>query len=190
MIRYGRSVADNSYVLKSVSIRLLCICALGAALCAPVAGASTQHSVVTLSSLNAGVLAQLNVIRTEHHLARLKVNVGLTKSAAEHSTEMTEDGYFAHTSAGGGAFWKRLLQYYPQLPMKSWAVGENLLWTSGTLNPQQALALWMASPEHRANILNPTWRDIGVSSVSATDAPGTYDGQNVIVITTDFGVRG
>ena len=190
MIQLLPSLADNPCVLRSVSIRLLCICALGAALWAPVANASSKHSVATLSSLSAGVLTRLNMIRTEHHLTPLEVNVGLTKSAAQHSAEMTEDGYFAHASAGGGVFWKRLLQYYPQLPAKSWSVGENLLWTSGTLNSQQALALWMASPEHRANILNPTWRDVGVSSVGATDAPGAYDNQDVIVITTDFGVRG
>jgi uncharacterized protein YkwD len=168
---------------------LLCVCALGAALSAPVANASAQHSISMLSSLNAGVLTQLNMIRTEHHLAPLKINAGLDESATQHSTEMVTDGYFAHTSVNGAAFWKRLLRYYPQSSSGSWSVGENLLWTSGTLDPEQALALWMASPDHRANILNPTWRDIGVSSISEAAAPGAYDGLNVIVITTDFGVR-
>jgi uncharacterized protein YkwD len=49
--------------------------------------------------------------------------------------------------------------------------------------------MWMASPEHRRNILDPTWREIGIAAVHAASAPGTYGGQPVTVITTDFGVR-
>jgi uncharacterized protein YkwD len=46
----------------------------------------------------------------------------------------------------------------------------------------------MNSPEHRANILDPNWREIGISAQHAA-APGTYKGLEVTVITTDFGVR-
>jgi uncharacterized protein YkwD len=49
--------------------------------------------------------------------------------------------------------------------------------------------MWMASPPHRANILNPNWREIGIASASRADAPGAYDDLNVTVVTTDFGVR-
>jgi Uncharacterized protein with SCP/PR1 domains len=47
----------------------------------------------------------------------------------------------------------------------------------------------MNSPEHKANILNPRWRQIGISSVHVDAAPGTYQGLPVTIITTDFGVR-
>jgi uncharacterized protein YkwD len=47
----------------------------------------------------------------------------------------------------------------------------------------------MNSPEHRANLLNGRWREIGISAVHAVAAPGTYDGLDVTIITTDFGVR-
>jgi uncharacterized protein YkwD len=172
----------------SFTVRLLCICLLGAAFLAPVAGASGQRSISTLSSLNAGVLTQLNVVRAQHRLAPLRLNDGLTASASQHSSQMATDGFFAHNSADGTVFWKRLLQYYPRGP-GIWSVGENLLWTSGTVDPKRALALWMASPEHRVNILNPSWRDVGISSITAPAAPGIYEGLNVVVITTDFGMR-
>jgi uncharacterized protein YkwD len=168
-------------------LRVLCICCLGAVLIAPVAAASGQRSISTLSSLNLGVLTQLNLIRAQHQLAPLRINAGLAAAAAQHSTQMATDGYFAHNSSDGTSFWKRLLQYYPRGSAGSWSVGENLLWTSGALDPQQALALWMASPEHRANILNPTWRDVGISSISEPAAPGIYTGLNIVVVTTDFG---
>jgi uncharacterized protein YkwD len=51
------------------------------------------------------------------------------------------------------------------------------------------MKLWMASPEHRANILNPAWRQIGIAAVNSPSAPGTYGGHDVTVVTTDFGVR-
>ncbi len=47
----------------------------------------------------------------------------------------------------------------------------------------------MASPPHRANILNPAWREIGISSITSADAPGTFGNRDATVITTDFGVR-
>ena len=51
------------------------------------------------------------------------------------------------------------------------------------------LQMWMQSPEHRANILNPNWREIGISAVHSDGAPGAFGGQPVTIITTDFGVR-
>jgi uncharacterized protein YkwD len=68
-------------------------------------------------------------------------------------------------------------------------VGENLLWSSPNVDPARALDLWMHSPEHRANILSPRWREIGVSAAHFAAAPGTYDGAEVTIITTDFGSR-
>jgi uncharacterized protein YkwD len=49
--------------------------------------------------------------------------------------------------------------------------------------------MWMNSPEHRANILTPRWREVGISAVHVLGAPGTYDGRTVTIITTDFGIR-
>jgi uncharacterized protein YkwD len=102
---------------------------------------------------------------------------------------MAADGYFSHDSADHSAFWKRIQHFYPAGRYGYWAVGENLLWSSPDVDPAGALKLWMQSPEHRANMLNPRWREIGVSAVHAADAPGAYQGLDVTIITTDFGVR-
>jgi uncharacterized protein YkwD len=79
--------------------------------------------------------------------------------------------------------------YYGSTSYGYWSVGENLLWSSPDVDPQRALELWMASPEHRANILTARWREIGISALHVDSAPGTYAGLGVTVITTDFGVR-
>jgi uncharacterized protein YkwD len=158
---------------------------VGAAVAPQRASAAAGRSVSALSALDSGVLVQLNQIRVANGLVALTTSPGLSASAAQHSTEMISDGYFAHNSHDGSAFWKRLLRFYPEVGSARWSVGENLLEASGPIDPTSAMTMWMASPEHRANILNPAWREIGVSAVTGPGALGT----NTLVITTDFGVR-
>jgi uncharacterized protein YkwD len=168
------------------------VVALLAALLVPAATArpgATHGPRAALTSLESGVLAQLNAIRVQHHLVPLKLNAELTDSAAEHTREMEQDGYFAHDSADGTVFWKRIQHWYAQGASRYWSVGENLLWSAPTDDPTRALSLWMHSPEHRANILDPNWREIGVAALHVASAPGAYKGLEVTVITTDFGVR-
>jgi uncharacterized protein YkwD len=153
------------------------------------AGSDAKKSISTLGALDLGVVAQLNQVRVAAGLTPLQTSPELAAAATEHSTEMVTDGYFAHNSHSGAVFWKRVLHYYPLVGSHSWSVGENLLWTSGTLTASQAMALWMASPAHRANVLSPLWRQIGILSLGRSAAPGTFDGRTVIVITADFGVH-
>ena len=148
-----------------------------------------RRSISTLGALDLSVLEQLNQVRLKAGLVALQTSPALSASAAQHSTEMVIDGYFSHNSRNGTVFWKRLLHYYPLIGSDAWSVGENMLWTSGGLTAVHAVALWMASPEHRANVMNPRWRQIGISALQRSNAPGTFDGRTVIVIVTDFGVR-
>jgi uncharacterized protein YkwD len=141
------------------------------------------------ASLDATVLAQLNQVRISHGLTPLALSQQLNAAAREHSRDMIANGYFAHTSSDGSPFWKRIQQLYGSTHDSTWSVGENLFWSSGPPNATTALDAWMASPEHRANILNPTWRQIGIGATSSPDAPGSFDNLAVTVITTDFGAR-
>jgi uncharacterized protein YkwD len=166
--------------------------ALLAGLVVPAATArpGTAHGTrVALTSLESGVLQQLNAIRVQHHLVPLKLSADLTRSAAAHTREMERDGYFAHDSADGTVFWKRIQHWYAESGYHYWSVGENLLWSAPDIAAPGALQLWMNSPEHRENILDPDWREIGISALHAASAPGTYKGLEVTVITTDFGAR-
>ena len=160
-----------------------------AAVIAPIGTSATAQPRVTLSALETGVLEQLNDIRVAHGLVPLKLSPALTASATQHTEEMGTDGYFQHSSADGTVFWKRIEHWYPEADYSYWSVGENLLWSSPDVNAPAALQLWMNSPEHRANILAPRWREIGVSAVHFAAAGGTYNGLPVTIITTDFGVR-
>ncbi|HEX4679046.1 MAG TPA: CAP domain-containing protein [Gaiellaceae bacterium] len=163
--------------------------ALVGALAAPAAHSSKAANRVALSSLESGILSDLNKIRAQHGLQPVKISVRLTASAVQHSKEMGADGYFEHSSHDGTAFWKRIDHWYGQTGYRYWSVGENLLWSSPDVDPARAMQLWMNSPEHRANILSARWREIGISAEHFAAAPGTYKGLEVTIVTTDFGVR-
>ncbi|MFL5909208.1 MAG: CAP domain-containing protein [Gaiellaceae bacterium] len=160
-----------------------------AAVAAPSAPASTHHRTVSLTSLERGVLADINGFRAANHLAPLRLSASLTVAARSHSQQMQADGYFAHNSFDGTAFWKRIKAFYPSSRYGFWSVGENLLWSSPDVDAQHALTMWENSPEHRKNMLDPHWREIGISALHVSSAPGVYNGQPVTIVTTDFGVR-
>jgi uncharacterized protein YkwD len=186
----ARTPSADGLNMGTRALPLLALVATIAALAVPAtAFPSPSQNTVGLSSLEAGVLQQLNQIRSQHHLVPLTLSAPLTAASKQHSSEMGADGYFEHTSQDGTAFWKRIGRWYSQNGFRYWSVGENLLWSSPDVDAAQALDLWMHSPEHRANILSGRWREVGVSAVHLAGAPGTYDGREVTIITTDFGVR-
>jgi uncharacterized protein YkwD len=167
----------------------LAVAALGLWVVVSPAGATSDGGKVALSSLEQGVLQEINSIRREHGLAPLRLSARLSAAARQHSQEMAARGYFSHDSANGSSFDRRIARYYPLGRNRYWSVGENLLWSSPDVDPDGALQMWWNSPEHRKNMLTARWREIGVSAVHAATAPGTYGGREVTIVTTDFGVR-
>jgi uncharacterized protein YkwD len=65
-------------------------------------------------------------------------------------------------------------------------IGENLAWGTGSLARARAIVnLWLASPEHRANLLYRGYRTVGVGLVH-----GRFQGYlGASLITTDFAGR-
>jgi uncharacterized protein YkwD len=155
----------------------------------PAALSSSAGRQTTLATLDAGVLQQLNAARADHGLAPLRQNRDLDAAAEQHSREMAVDGYFDHSSFDGTSFSDRIAHWYGLQGYRYWSVGENLLWSSPSIGPGAAVELWMHSPEHRANILNARWREIGIAAVHFPAAAGTYKNRPVTIITTDFGFR-
>ena len=153
------------------------------------AGATSQAPTTVMTTLEQGVLADVNALRHEHGLPAVRLSSKLAAAARAHSFEMARRGYFGHDSANGSSFDKRIVRYYPLRGTRYWSVGENLLWSSPDVDATGALNMWLNSPEHRRILLTARWREIGLSAVHVSSAPGTYGGREVTIVTADFGVR-
>jgi uncharacterized protein YkwD len=162
---------------------------LAVVLAAPLLLPRPQSAHATPGLTATSLLTALNAVRAAHGLRPLTLSRQLDAAASAHSGEMLADGYFDHNSFDGDAYWKRIAGFYPEPRTGTWAVGENLLWSPAAIDAQQVVALWMASPGHRVNVLSPLWRQVGIGFTSSGDGPGVFGGRSVVVVTTDFGVR-
>jgi hypothetical protein len=116
----------------------------------------------------AGEVASLtNAERTKAGCAPLTVDTRLTSAAQGHATDMAVNNYFSHTSLDGRTFDVRIRNAgYPS------PGGENI--AKGQTSPSAVVTAWMNSTGHRANILNCSFKTIGVGF----DARGNYWVQN------------
>jgi uncharacterized protein YkwD len=183
--------ADFVFVSRTKAFLVASVVAVAVVLggtASPARSGSQQET--QLLSLNRQIVLAINQFRRAHGLPTLRISSHLNGSARQHSLEMGADGYFAHNSANGTAWWKRIRHYYPPAPDYGyWSVGENLLYSPDDIGAAAALKLWIASPPHLANLMNRNFRDLGVSSVHVDQAGGVYGGSPVTIITTDFGAR-
>ncbi|MFN2467701.1 MAG: CAP domain-containing protein [Gaiellaceae bacterium] len=172
----------------------LTLCALAAValvVAVPVGGASSagEPRRGKAASLETQVLSGLNALRAGRGLRPLRFSTQLAAAAEAHSRDMVRRGYFDHTSKDGTPFSKRVARFYRPGSSEMWSAGENLLWYSPDIDAATAISMWMKSPGHRAILLSPQWREVGLSAVHVRSAPGVFKGLEVTVVTADFGVR-
>jgi uncharacterized protein YkwD len=141
------------------------------------------------ASLQPGIFRALNRLRVSHGLRPLRTSPLLARAARAHARALALAGDFQHEWPDGRPFGKWILGYYPLRTYGYWSSGENLLWTAGVLTAPTAIRLWLASPEHRRNMLDPRWREIGVGVVHADGAGGAFAGYNIDLAATEFGAR-
>jgi uncharacterized protein YkwD len=123
---------------------------------------------------DAALLREINRVRAQHGLGRLTVDSHLQRAARSHSKEMLGSNVFQH-----GAFGSRMLRF----KVTGRLAGENLAWGTGAYGTARGIvAAWLASPEHRANLLRPSFTRVGVS-----DLVGSFRGhRGAHVVTADF----
>ncbi|TVY01104.1 CAP domain-containing protein [Cohnella terricola] len=110
------------------------------------------------SEFAAQVVTLVNQERAKAGLGALNTsNATLTKMALDKAKDMYNKGYFDHNSPTYGSPFDMMKQYGINY---SYA-GENI--AKGQRTPQEVMTAWMNSPGHRANILNPNYKTIGVA---------------------------
>jgi uncharacterized protein YkwD len=159
--------------------------ALAAQAC-PAANATTAHA--TKREIVRATLCEINRERAQRGMHRLALNKRLSRAARRHARDMARRNYFSHDTLGGGSFIDRIRRTGYLRNASRWIVGENLAWGSkGYSRPAAIMRMWMNSPGHRANILNGSFREIGIGV--AYNAPVRGEGPPAGTYATDFGVR-
>jgi len=122
------------------------------------------------------VIGLVNASRDELRIRPLTENKALTDAAVAKATDMFARQYFSHVSPDNKEPWTLLFEQRYEYA----AAGENL--AIDFTNAREAHAALMNSASHRANILNTTYREIGVAVES-----GIFNGRPTIIIVQFFG---
>ena len=121
----------------------------------PLAGPTTQVSASLAAAYEYEVVALTNAQRAAAGCGALRLDTRIEAAAVAHSVDMRARRYFAHDSPDGETPWQRMADAgYPTPSAENIAMGQ--------ATPQDVVAAWMGSPDHRANILNCSSQAVGV----------------------------
>jgi uncharacterized protein YkwD len=128
-----------------------------------------------LTPSEASLLKSMNAVRKSNGLPALRVDFHLVRAARDHSADMMRRQYFAHGSVLG-----RAVAAGARGPL----YGEDLAWATD-ISATWVVTRWLASPAHRAVLLRPGFRRVGIGY-----AFGTFIGHGGAgVVTADFAGR-
>jgi len=131
------------------------------------------------------LLHAINHVRAAYGMAKLMGAPALRAAALRHSEDMLARDYFAHTSPTGSTVAFRILRS-GFVSGHVWRAGETLAWGIGARASAAAtVAAWLRSPTHRAIVLSPGFRWVGIGRNC-----GRFAGhRGACVWTADFVVR-
>jgi uncharacterized protein YkwD len=182
-------VTRRRHALRTVPAALLAAFALAAPATADAATARASARAMptahNLDQVERAVLRLLNHERVMRGLERLERDRKLERAAVRFSRHMVAADFFSHTSPGGSTVLSRIKSTGYLRGARGWTVGENIAFGTGHYaTAGETVEAWMKSPGHKANILNPGFKEIGIGI--ALGAPGHRGGATY---TTDFGTR-
>ena len=117
-----------------------------------------------------------NASRLTENLGKLTTNPVLERAAQMKADDMASKSYFAHNAPDGKTPW----YWFTEAGYDYAAAGENL--AVNFTDSKDVTQAWLASPTHRANIMNANYTEIGIAS-----AHGTYKGKEAIFVVQEFG---
>jgi uncharacterized protein YkwD len=176
-------------VLALLAVLAGALPASAAADCGAAADVDPASPGASLPAAQTATLCLLNAQRANHQVRRLRFNRKLALAGMRHARDMVDEQYFSHTDPSGDDFVQRIMATdYVTAKTSSWALGENLAWGSwGESTPREIVSSWMTSTRHRANILQPRFREAGVAIVVGAPESGADDAATYAV---EFGAVG
>lgn len=124
------------------------------------------------------IIALTNKERLTINLDTLKFNEKLTRAAEKKLENMFSEGYWDHTSPKKISPWNFILEENYDYHY----AGENL--AKDFLTEEELVKAWMDSPDHKANILNNNYKEIGVAI-----GTGKLNGKQTILAVQIFGTE-
>lgn len=131
---------------------------------------SGSHHVLGLTTdISANeLLEQTNTQREQNGEKPLTLNSELVQAAQTKANNMVQLNYWSHDTPSGQTPWT----FISAAGYKYQSAGENLAY--GFSTTENLMSAWMHSPEHRANILDASYTQVGFGIVNAT----SYQGQD------------
>lgn len=123
-----------------------------------------------------GLLADTNAARAANGVAALKLNSKLDAAAQANADDMVARDYWSHYTPDGDPPWVWVTNEgyaYEKL-------GQNL--ATGFSDEQTTIDGWMASPEHRANMLDTAFTDVGFGYANDPNYTAAGGGPMTIVV--------
>jgi uncharacterized protein YkwD len=139
--------------------------------------AAPVHPAYAHAAAHVGVERQIirlvNRARRRHGLGRLHGSRRLAYVAGLHSLDMAQHNELSHSSSNGTSFAQRM-----HYVTNARVVGETIAEVAGQgSSARMVVRAWMHSPPHRAELLSPSFRKIGVGCVRSGGAR---------IVTADF----
>jgi hypothetical protein len=129
------------------------------------------------ANVTADILVDLtNETRVANNDKPLTRNSVLDKAATLKGDDMSTHEYFSHNSPTGVTPW----HWFQEAGYNFLYAGENL--AINFIDAGEVRDAWMASPTHRANLLDTRFREIGMATIS-----GLYQGEPTIYVVQLFG---
>src|SRR5688500_15864785 len=150
--------------------------------------ADLQADPQTAERVRAAILCVVNDARSAAGRQPLLASPHLDRSSGAHSADMVRHGYLAHEAEGRPSLAGRvrLGGYFDGAATALFS--ENIgVAAIGGATARVLLDAWMLSPDHRANVLHPMFRDLGIGTAFAAPDPAFYPDHSSLVVTTDFG---
>lgn len=108
------------------------------------------------------IIRLVNEERAKENLSALSKNSDLESAASLKAQDMFAKNYFAHYAPDGTSPW----DFFRKVHYQYTYAGENL--GMGFSDAESLVKAWMNSPKHRKNIMNPAYREIGISVQTGT----------------------
>ncbi len=152
-------------VLLSVAALALCLFYSGANGVGQPLYAANESSIEVLAGEASGLAAAINQQRIAADLPVLTVDQTLGEIARGRSEDQLDRHYYSHTTPEGNT----VLDILDEAGIPWTAAGENLEFVRGKPPVPAAIDDFMASPEHRANVLDPAYDRFGVGVAESSD---------------------